>query len=133
MSGSSVVTPGEQLTTLQSGFMRGHGTHLDDQRVISSVAGVVERINKLVSVRPLKARYTAEIGDVVVCRVVEMGQKRWKVDVNSRQDAVLLLASINLPGGVQRRKSENDELQMRSYFAEGDLLSVRTPTKIGRG
>jgi exosome complex RNA-binding protein Rrp4 len=27
--------------------------------------------------------------------------KRWKVDVNGRQDAVLLLSSVSLPGGVQ--------------------------------
>ena len=27
--------------------------------------------------------------------------RRWKVEANSRQDAVLMLSSINLPGGVQ--------------------------------
>lgn len=27
--------------------------------------------------------------------------KRWKVDVNGRQDAMLLLSSVSLPGGVQ--------------------------------
>jgi hypothetical protein len=27
--------------------------------------------------------------------------RRWKVDANSRQDAVLMLSSVNLPGGVQ--------------------------------
>ncbi len=34
-------------------------------------------------------------------RITEVGQKRWKVDVNSKQEGVLQLASINLPGGVQ--------------------------------
>lgn len=42
-----------------------------------------------------------EVGDVVVGRITEVGQKRWKVDLNSRQDAVLMLSSVNLPGGVQ--------------------------------
>jgi len=46
-------------------------------------------------------RFTGEIGDVVVGRITEVAQKRWKVDINSRQDAVLLLSSVNLPGGVQ--------------------------------
>lgn len=27
--------------------------------------------------------------------------RRWKVDANARQDAVLMLSSVNLPGGVQ--------------------------------
>ncbi|KAI9203465.1 uncharacterized protein BJ171DRAFT_425308 [Polychytrium aggregatum] len=123
-AGAHVVTPGEVITS-DTAFMRGHGTYLvDGERLISSVAGVVERVNKLISVKPLRTRYNGEIGDVVVGRITELGQKRWKVDIRARQDAVLLLSSVNLPGGVQRRKSESDELQMRSFFAEGDLVSA---------
>ena len=70
-------------------------------------------------------RYTAEVGDVVVGRVQEVGAKRWKVDINARQDAVLMLSSVNLSGGVQRRRTYEDALQMRSVFAENDLISVR--------
>lgn len=44
-------------------------------------------------------RYNGEIGDVVVGRIVEVGQKRWKVETNSRLDSVLQLSSVNLPGG----------------------------------
>lgn len=91
----------------------------------ASVAGVVERVNKLISVRPIRSRYAGEIGDVVIGRVLEIGNKRWKVDCNGKQDSVLMLSSISLPGGIQRRKSEDDELQMRTFFAEGDILSVR--------
>ena len=89
----------------------GHGTYVDNGNLVASVAGIVERVNKLVSVRPLqsrcvslvyvssygvlwsrwcpcclsRARYVGEIGDVVVGRVVEVGAKRWKVDINARQ------------------------------------------------
>ncbi|KAJ8608169.1 hypothetical protein MRB53_039767 [Persea americana] len=73
-------------------------------------------------VTPIKSRYTPEIGDLVVGVITELGQKKWKVDINSRVDATLQLASINLPGGIQRRKTGSDELQMRSFFQEGDLL-----------
>ena len=38
---------------------------------------------------------------MVVGRIQDIGPKRWKVDIRARQDAVLLLSSINLPGGVQ--------------------------------
>ena len=71
---------------------------------IATVSGVVERVNKLVSVRPLRARYHGEVGDVVVCRITEVGAKRWKADVNGKQQSILMLSSINLPGGVQRRR-----------------------------
>jgi exosome complex component RRP4 len=47
----------------------------NESTVISSVAGVVERVNKLVSVRALKARYTGEIGDIVVGRITEVRSK----------------------------------------------------------
>ncbi|CAI8022787.1 Exosome complex component RRP4 [Geodia barretti] len=119
-----LVAPGDVITT-DTGFMRGHGTyHSDDGKLVASVAGVVQRINRLISVRPLQSRYAGEVGDVVVGRIVEVQQKRWKVDTFSRLESVLLLSSINLPGGVLRRRSAQDELMMRTYFTEGDLISA---------
>jgi exosome complex component RRP4 len=118
-----IVTPGEQITS-DPAFMRGHGTYAQEDVVMASVAGVVERVNKLISVKPLRTRYTAEIGDVVVGRITEVAQKRWKVDINGKQNAILLLSSVNLPGGVQRRKTELDELNMKSFFSEGDLIGA---------
>ncbi|CAG8703855.1 4680_t:CDS:2, partial [Scutellospora calospora] len=50
---SKVVTPG-QVITADTQYMRGHGTYLNEEEShISSVAGVVERVNKLITVRPL--------------------------------------------------------------------------------
>lgn len=80
-------------------FFRGHGTYEEDGFLKSSVAGVREQVNNLTSVRPLKSRYNGEVGDVVVGRITEVQQKRWKVDTNSRLDSLLLLSSVNLPGG----------------------------------
>ncbi|KAJ2770040.1 Exosome complex component rrp4 [Coemansia nantahalensis] len=127
-----IVTPGSAITS-DPAFMRGHGTFGEGATIYSSVAGVVERINKLVSVRSLKQRYSGEIGDIIVGRITEVAAKRWRVDVNSRQDGVLLLSSINLPGGIQRRKSESDELQMRSFFAEGDLVFAEVQSYFADG
>ncbi|KAG6332512.1 hypothetical protein ID866_6574 [Astraeus odoratus] len=118
---SRLTCPGETITSAHD-FMRGHGTYVDKELVIASVAGTVERVNKLVTVRAVRARYNAEVGDLVVGRITEVQPRRWKVDANARQDAVLMLSSVNLPGGVQRRKLESDELQMRTFFEEGDLL-----------
>lgn len=58
----------------------------------------------------------------MVGRIVEVQSKRWRVDVGSVQLAGLPLSAINLPGGIQRRRTETDELAIRSFFAEGDLL-----------
>ena len=119
-----LVTPGEPIPT-EPGCLRGHGTLLRaDGALVATVAGVVERVNKLVSVRPLRSRYIGEVGDVVLCRVLEVGQKRWKVDVQARQHGVLMLSSINLPGGEQRRRTAEDQLNMRQFYVEGDVLSA---------
>jgi len=126
------VTPGK-IITRETGFMRGHGTYMQDDCLYASVAGVVERVNQLISVRPLKSRYYGEIGDVVIGRVTEVQQKRWKLDTNSRLDSVLLLSSVNLPGGELRRRSAEDELTMRQYLKEGDLVSAEVQNIFGDG
>ena len=106
------------------GFMRGHGTYMKGEALYASVAGVVQRVNRLISVMPLKTKYQGVIGDVVVGRVTEVQQKRWKLDTHSRMDSVLLLSAVNLPGGELRRRSAEDELAMRHYLQEGDLVSA---------
>lgn len=105
-------------------FHRGHGTYGEDDNIKASVAGIMEQVNKLISIRPLKSRYVGEIGDVVVARITDVQQKRWRVDTNSRLDSVLQLSSVNLPGGELRRRSVEDEQMMRKYLQEGDLISA---------
>uniref|UniRef100_A0A8D0EXP7 Exosome component 2 n=1 Tax=Strix occidentalis caurina TaxID=311401 RepID=A0A8D0EXP7_STROC len=112
---------------------RGHGTYVEEEKLIASVAGAVERVNKLVCVRALKTRYNGEVGDIVVGRITEVQQKRWKVETNSRLDSVLLLSSMNLPGGELRRRSAEDELAMRDYLQEGDLISAEVQSVFSDG
>lgn len=125
-------TPGEVITGIQD-FMRGHGTYAEDDCLKASVAGVMQKVNKLICIRPLKSRYVGEIGDVVVGRVLEVQQKRWKVDTNSRLDSILQLSSVNLPGGELRRRSEEDEQMMRKHLQEGDLISAEVQNVFSDG
>ncbi|KAJ7307989.1 hypothetical protein JRQ81_008488 [Phrynocephalus forsythii] len=127
-----LVAPGDTITT-DPGYMRGHGTYLGDEKLVASVAGVVDRVNKLVCVKALKTRYYGEVGDIVVGRITEVQQKRWKVETNSRLDSVLLLSSMNLPGGELRRRSAEDELAMREYLQEGDLISAEVQAVFSDG
>jgi exosome complex component RRP4 len=137
-----LVTPGE-LVTDDPQWMRfvlftlilynqrsnqrysGHGTYnpsLEPTSIHSSLLGTILRTNKLLSVLPLRARYTPEIGDLVVGRVVEVQARRWRVDVAAPLLANLPLSSINLPGGILRKRTAVDELNIRTFFSEGDLL-----------
>lgn len=122
-STTSIVTPGETITT-DPQWMRGHGTYIpaDSTAIISTVAGHLHKTNKLLSVQPLRARYTPEIGDLVVGRIVSVSTKKWSVDIAAPMLAALPLSAINLPGGILRRRTAVDELNIRTFFSEGDLL-----------
>jgi exosome complex component RRP4 len=123
----SFVLPGDLITDDQ-GYLRGHGCYLKDgedgSELISALAGTVERVSKLVIVKSVKSRYIGEVGDLVIGRISSVEARRWKVDINSQKDANLLLSSINLPGGIQRMRTHDDEMQMRTLFTESDLVSA---------
>lgn len=106
----------------EDGILKGHGTIEFDGQVVATLCGIVERVNKLVYVRTLRARYKPEVGDIIVGRVIEIAPKRWRLEINSSQDAVLMLQSMNLPDGMQRRRTAVDELNMRSIFEENDVV-----------
>jgi exosome complex component RRP4 len=119
----SIVTPGEPITS-DPQWMRGHGTYIppNSSTITSTVAGHLHKTNKLLSVQPLRARYTPEIGDLVVGRIVSVQTKKWTVDIAAPMLASLPLSAINLPGGILRRRTAVDELNIRTFFSEGDLL-----------
>ncbi|VIO89103.1 Uncharacterized protein BM_BM13805 [Brugia malayi] len=129
---NKLIVPGAKVTS-NPDFMRGHGTYTRDDNLIASVAGTVEQVNKLVSVRPLKSRYNGEIGDVVIGRITEVQQKRWKVETNSRLNSTLLLSSVNLPGGelaeVQKVHSDG-QLSLHTRNLRYGKLSQGTLVKI---
>ncbi|KZV44514.1 hypothetical protein F511_24263 [Dorcoceras hygrometricum] len=121
-SDASVTVADDISVNNEDAILKGHGTTEMDGRVVATMCGVVERVNKLVYVRALRARYKPEIGDIIVGRVIEVAPKRWRLEINFSQDAVLMLSSMNLPDGIQRRRTAVDELNMRSVFEENDVL-----------
>ncbi|KAK4482250.1 hypothetical protein RD792_009401 [Penstemon davidsonii] len=121
-SDASVTVADDISVNYEDAILKGHGTTELDGRVVATLCGVVERVNKLVYVRALRARYKPEIGDIIVGRVIEVAPKRWRLEINFSQDAVLMLSSMNLPDGIQRRRTAIDELNMRSIFEENDVI-----------
>ncbi|PSN68300.1 hypothetical protein BS50DRAFT_573224 [Corynespora cassiicola Philippines] len=120
---AAIVTPGEHITN-DPQWMRGHGTYIPNESttIISTVAGTLHKTNKLLSVQALRARYQPEIGDLVIGRIISVGAKKWSVDIAAPMLASLPLSAINLPGGILRRRTAVDELNIRTFFSEGDLL-----------
>lgn len=58
-------------------------------------------------------------------RITEVSHQFWKVDLFGVQHAMLHLHSINFGGTQLRRLQASDEYNMRKFFVEGDMISVR--------
>ncbi|GJM98431.1 hypothetical protein PR202_ga15445 [Eleusine coracana subsp. coracana] len=76
----------------EGNILRGHWTSDQDGEVVATLCGVVEWVDKLVHLRPLKARYKAKVHDMIVGRV------------------------------IQGRRTAVDELNMQSIFEENDVV-----------
>ena len=144
--GHQLVVPGQVIASSQrnkdgddgnnggvgadDGFLRGHGTYVEsvenEERLVASVCGIVQRVNKLVTVIPFSTSiYQGHVGDLVVGRITNVGTTRWKVSLVAQQrDALLPLSGVHLPGGVQRVRTAQDQRDMRQYLQEGDLVSA---------
>lgn len=125
----ALVVPGDKIVD-DAIFMRGHGVIHDGSALLATVAGRVVRVNKLISVAPFHRRYIAEIGDVVIGRVIDIGPRYWRVSIESLQDAIMLLVSVSQADRKDQRQpptlrtTEPHEDIMRAYLKEGDLFSA---------
>lgn len=114
----------------------GHGTYApptSQNQILSSIAGTLLRTNKLLSILPLRSRYTPEIGDLVLGRIVSVETRKWRVDLGAPLLAQLPLSAINLPGGILRKRTSTDELAIREFFREGELLVAEVQSVYGDG
>lgn len=127
------LLPGETVCNAD-GFIKGHGTTVRDGLIVSAVYGHYQQTNKLITVSPcFQFKYSPEVGNVVIGRVIQIANKKWKLDTHSRTETSLALSAITLPGLLQRRKLESDEINMRSFFDKDDLVvcEVQKVTKSG--
>ena len=52
----------------------------------------------MITVNPIKTKYKPEGGDLVVGKVLELGNKLWRIHLNASNKAILNLNSINIEG-----------------------------------
>ena len=109
------VSRGGVTLSSAGGWLQGRGVGVavtsptsNDATCLSSlVLGPISVTNKLVTVSKLSGRYEGQVRDVVVGVVVRVGRDRWTVDLGQGAAlASLPLASVNLPSGAQRRRTE---------------------------
>ncbi|RHN75913.1 putative exosome complex RNA-binding protein 1/RRP40/RRP4 [Medicago truncatula] len=76
---------------------------LDKLESLSSDSSVLWSVltSTYVFVRSLLSRYKPKAGDIVIGRVIEVGQNRWRLDINCGQNAYMMLSAMNMPDGLQ--------------------------------
>mmetsp|Transcript_1011 Transcript_1011/g.2107 ORF Transcript_1011/g.2107 Transcript_1011/m.2107 type:complete len:306 (-) Transcript_1011:42-959(-) len=120
---AKIVAPSDSILT-EPGCLKGKGIVQFQEEHVATVCGTVERINKLVHVKPIKHRYSGNVGDVVVGRVVDVLDKSWRVDIGSSTHASLPLGAVALPDAEQRKRTDEDALRMTEVFAVNEVLSA---------
>lgn len=114
--------PGEKVCDIEDSIY-SHNTYPHNTSIHSSVLGTLTRINKLVMIEPCtRYRYIPLAGDIIVGRVAMLSVKRWKIEANAQLECILNLTTIALPDNAQRRKLEQDEMLMHSFFDVDDVL-----------
>ena len=130
LPGQVIASSNSDATNSDDQFLRGHGTYVErvehEDRLVASVCGTIQRINKLITVVPFAtSTYQGHVGDLVIGRVTAVGANRWKVRLGAHlRESQLPLSGVHLPGGVQRVRTAQDQRDMRQYLAEGDLISA---------
>lgn len=89
---------------------------------VTTVSGTLRQVNSLLYVEAFRSKYRPECGDIIVGRVCALGQERWLLDIGAANLATLQLATISLPSGEQRKKTDAEATDLRRFFKERDLV-----------
>jgi exosome complex component RRP4 len=83
-----VVIPSQFLGDVKE-FKPGRGTIVENGKIYSKILGVVNKNPPFINVVPLKGRYDALVGDIVIGIVDEAMSSSWLVDINAPYPALL--------------------------------------------
>lgn len=108
-----LVVPGEVLA--EDDFYAGRGTFKDDNKICSSVVGLVSIRNKKISVIPLQSKYVPKRGDVVIGKINDIRFSMWGLDINSPYSGLLPASEVF---GKEKRELEK-------VFDIGTILFLR--------
>ncbi|MDI6645150.1 MAG: exosome complex RNA-binding protein Rrp4 [Methanobacteriaceae archaeon] len=108
-----LVVPGEVLADEE--YNSGRGTFREENKICSSVVGLVALRNKKISVIPLQSKYIPKRGDVVIGEITDIRFSMWGLDINSPYSGLLPASEVF---GKEKRELER-------AFVIGDVLFLR--------
>ncbi|ADP77622.1 ribosomal RNA-processing protein RRP4 [Methanothermus fervidus DSM 2088] len=108
-----IVVPGEKLAG--NDYIAGRGTFIEEDKIYSSVVGLVSIKGKRIEVIPLQGKYIPKKNDSVIGKVVDVKFARWIVDIRSPYSAILPVSEV-----IDKGKKNLEEI-----FGIGDTLFLK--------
>ena len=105
--------PGE--TMAEGDYHSGRGTFKEEDKICSSLVGLVAVRDKKLSVIPLQSKYIPKRGDVVIGKISDVRFSMWNLDINSPYSGILPAAEVF---GKEKR-------DLNRAFNVGDVLFLR--------
>ena len=108
-----IVIPGDILSDEE--YHSGRGTFKENDKVCSSLVGLVAIRDKKISVIPLQSKYIPKRGDVVIGEVTDIRFSMWNLNINSPYSGFLPASDVF---GKEKR-------ELNRTFDIGDVLFLR--------
>ncbi|SCG85047.1 exosome complex RNA-binding protein Rrp4 [Methanobacterium congolense] len=108
-----IVIPGDVLADEE--YHAGRGTFREDNKICSSLVGLVAIRDKKISVIPLQSKYIPRRGDVVIGEITDIRFSMWNLDINSPYSGFLPASDVF---GKEKR-------ELNKTFDVGDVLFLR--------
>ena len=85
-----IVVPGEIIAKGMD-FVAGNGTYRLDDKIISSLLGLVNIGTRVIKIIPLSGAYMPKKGDMIIAKVIDITISGWRIDFGSPYTAMLSL------------------------------------------
>lgn len=108
-----IVIPGDILADEE--YNSGRGTFKENNKICSSLVGLVAIRDKKISVIPLQSKYIPKRGDVVIGEVTDIRFSMWNLEINSPYSGFLPASDVF---GKEKR-------ELNRTFDVGDVLFLR--------
>ncbi len=108
-----IVIPGDILA--DEDYHAGRGTFKENNKITSSLVGLVAIRDKNISVIPLQSKYIPKRGDVVIGEITDIRFSMWNLDINSPYSGILPASDVF---GKEKR-------DLSKAFNVGDVLFLR--------
>ncbi len=117
-----IVVPGEVLAT-GIDYLPAYGTFREEDKIVAQYLGLVTIAGRLLKIVPLRGKYIAKPGDVVIGKITNITMSNWFIDIGTPYEA-----------GLSMKDATSDYVErgadLSQYFNIGEILVTQVTNVI---